>query len=560
MNILRPWRFLILFTIAFLAVLNSSANSTGIGSREYLDRVAQWQDMLSSEEYVPDEVIVVFDDVRTLCSLAPDTLHGLQLTETFQHRPAAIFKIDPGRSVAEIIAQLESSTGIRSVYPNLIRHCAFTPNDPDFNRQEYMIPTDVESAWNVTTGMPSVNVAVIDTGMDVEHPELAGKIIYKENLKDPELIGADNVFDDSGHGTAVAGIIAAQGNNGLGIAGMAWDVRLMAFRACGGADLTCTIADEVQAIDAAVAHGADVINLSLGGEGTNNLEADAIANAYNSGTIIVAASGNADPGKYYQATGNPQTDLANLYYPAAFSQVIGVAALDNAVQIGFITDPTLLTRASFSNYGEDILSVAAVGTSIYTTTPYRPKSEVPFAIYSVRNYARLDGTSFACPQVSGLAALILSHDPSLSPLQVRSVIQSTATHLGNTDVNQNGIDDYLGYGIINAGAALGNGGSQGGVFESAELLAGIIPSPIFADDIYVLVRCKVGCSSAPFVNYIVESTLENGIIPMEPLPAHPDSWLGRFHTDGTGTIVVKILGGNGTSTFPVLECEFTRTN
>ncbi|MCX6647109.1 MAG: S8 family serine peptidase [bacterium] len=560
MKILRPWRFLTLFLIAFLAVWNSSVNSTGLGSQAYLDRVAQWQDTLSSEEYVPGEVIIVFDDVRTLCSLAPETLHGLEITETFQHRPAAIFKIDSGRSVAEILAQLEGSTGIRSVYPNLIRHCAFTPNDPDFNRQEYMVPTDVVSAWDVTTGSVTINVAVIDTGIDVEHPEFAGKVIWKENLKDPDIIGADNVFDDSGHGTAVAGIIAAQGNNGIGIAGMAWDIRLMAFRACGGADLTCTIADEVQAIDSAVAHGADVINLSLGGEGTNGLEADAIANAYNSGTVIVAASGNADPGKYYQATGNPDIDNASLYFPAAFSQVIGVAALDNSGPSGFITDPAQLVRAGFSNYGEAVVSVAAVGTSVYTTTPYRPKSEVPFAIYSVRNYARLDGTSFACPQVSGLAALILSHDPSLSPLEVRSVIQSTALSLGSTDADQNGVDDYLGHGIINAGAALGNSGTQGGVFESAELLAGIIPSPIFADDIYVLVRCKVGCDSAPFVNYIVESTLENGIIAMEPLPAHPDSWLGRIHTSGTGTIIVKILAGNSVSTFPVLECEFTRAN
>ena len=560
MKILRPWRFLVLSMIAFLAILNSGVGSTGMESRDYLDRVAQWQDVLSSSEFVPEEVIVVFDDVRTLCALAPETLEGLRITETFQHRPAAVFRIDSGEDMADILARLEGSTGIRNVYPNLIRHCAYTPNDPDFNRQEYMIPIDVESAWDVNTGSMSVNVAIIDTGIDVEHPEFAGKVIWTENLKDPDVIGADNVFDDSGHGTAVAGVIAAQGNNATGIAGMAWDVRLMAFRACGGSDLTCTIADEIQAIDSAVAHGADVINLSLGGEGTNGLEAEAIQNAYASGVVIVAAAGNGDPGKLFVATGNPDIDNAGLYFPAAFPEVIGVAALDNTSQMGAITDRTLLTRADFSNYGEDIVSVAAVGTRVYTTTPYRPKSEVPFSIYSVRNYARLDGTSFACPQVSGLAALIISNDPNLTPIQVRSIIQSTAFPYGGPDVDQNGIDDYLGHGLIDAGAALGNGGFAGGVFESAELLAGIIPSPIFPDDIYILVRCKVGCDSAPFVNYIVESTLENGIVEMEPLPAHPDSWLGRIHISTLGTIIVKILGENGGVPFPQLECEFIHVN
>lgn len=557
MRKLRIWRILIFSIFAFLAIWNPSARSTDFSDQDYLDRVAQWQNLLSGREFVPDEVIVVFDDVRTLCSLEPGTLQGLRLTETFQHRPAAVFNIESGESVAEILAKLEGNTGIRDVCPNLVRRCTYTPNDPAYNRQEYMIPIDVESAWDVTTGSTLINVAIIDTGIDIEHPEFAGKIIWAENFKDPDIQGADNVFDDSGHGTGVAGVIAAQGNNGVGIAGMAWDIRLMAFRACGGADLTCTIADEVQSIDSAVAHGADVINLSLGGIGTNSLETEAIQNAYNAGVVIVSASGNTDPGEYFQATGDPVTDAANLYYPAGFSQVIGVTALDNTSLSGPITDPAMLVKADFSNYGEDIVSVATVGTSVYTTTPYRPKSEVPHAIYAVRNYSRLNGTSFACPQVSGLAALILSRDPSLSPLGVRSIIETTAMPMGGPDVDLNGVDDNMGYGIINAGAAFGNEGTSGGIFESAGLLAAIVPSPIFADDIYVLVRCKTGCDGPPFVHYIVESTLENGIIDMEPLPAHPDSYLGRFHTTGTGTIIVKILGETGGIPFTQLECEFS---
>ncbi len=553
-------RLSIFALLLFLVAMSTALSSTDLNGDGYYTRLVEWQDVLSSQEYVQGEVIVEFDDARTLSSLDAETLDGLDLTDMFQYRPVGVFEILSEESVAEILTRLEGRAGIRNVYPNLIRRCAYVPNDPSYNRQEYMAPIDSEGAWDVTTGSAFINVAVIDTGMDVEHPEFTGKVIWQENFKDPEIQGAGNVFDDSGHGTGTAGIIGAWGNNGIGIAGMGWDIRLLAFRACGGSDLTCTIADEVKAIDSAVAHGAHVINLSLGGKGTNTLEAQAIKSAYNAGVIIVAASGNEDPGQYYQATGDPAIDADELYYPAGFSEVIGVAALSNTSTGGPITDPALLTRAEFSNYGEAIVTVAAVGTRVYTTTPFRLKSEVEYAIYATRNYSRLNGTSFACPQVAGAAALLLSNNPGLTPQEVITLIQEGAMPMGGPDLNGNGVDDYMGYGILNVAASIGNEGSGGGVFESAELLAGIVPSPLFANDIFVLVRCKIGCDTPPLVTYIVESTFENGIIGMEPLPAHAGSFLGKFSPEGSGTIVVKILGESGGLPFPQLECEFIHIN
>ena len=536
---MRLPRITLLVLILLLTLYAQAVGSTEILEQRQLERVASWQSKLAGLEYTPNEIIVEFGDARSLCYLDASVLEGLRISKAFEYRPAAVFRIENGETVAEVLARLEGKTGIVSAGPNLIRHCAFAPNDPRYNLQGYMLPIHSDAAWDVTTGSSSVDVAVIDTGLDVDHPEFAGRVVWKQNFFDPGEQGSDNVFDDSGHGTAVAGIIAARGNNNVGIAGMAWDVRIMAFRACGGPDLQCSIVDEVMAIDSAVAHGADVINLSLGGKGTNSIETAAVKAAYDAGVVMVAASGNGNPGQLYVATGDPAQDQANLYYPAAFPEVIGVAGLDNSN--GTVTDPAGLVRATFSNYGESIVSVAAVATGVESTVPFRPKTEVPYAIYLSRDYSRLSGTSFACPQVSGLACLVLSKYPQLSPLEVESLIESSAWSMGGPDANQNGVDDYLGHGLLDAGAALGNGPGEA-VFENGDFLVGITASPLFADDILVVVRCKRGSDGPPSVSYFVHESAENAAVTMVPLAAHPNTFLGKFQTSGSGTMTIQISG------------------
>jgi len=540
MNILRlPVTGFLAFVI-LVAMYAQPVGSVELQQERLMERIVFWETSLSGLQYVPDEIIVEFGDVRSLCSIDEADLAGYEITKVFQYRPVAVYRTTGYDSLPEALATIEDVPGIESVSPNLIRNCTFTPNDSLYDRQEYMIPVHAESAWDVTTGSSVVNVAIVDTGIDVEHPEFAGRVIYTENTLDPAGEGASNVFDDSGHGTGVAGIIAAQGNNGIGIAGMGWDIRLMAFRACGGFDLSCTLADEVAAIDSAVAHGADVINLSLGGKGTNTLETEAIQDAYNAGVIIVAASGNGNPGEIFAFTGDAGKDKAEMYYPAAFPQVIGVAALDN--DNGSITDPAALARADFSNYGEDIVSVAAVGTVVMTTVPFRPKNQVPYAIYTLRDYARLSGTSFACPQVTGVAALILSTTPTASPLEVRNIIESTAWPMGGPDLDGNQVDDYLGHGLLDAGAAVGNAIGGNGIFENVDFRLGITPSPLFNDDIFIVVLCKRGSDAPPTVSFFVKNTGDSGSPDMEPLPAHADTYLGRFTTGGSGEISIQVHG------------------
>jgi len=552
---MRAPRILIFALLAVLMTYTQVSGSTVTGQNLYLQRVSAWQAELVGLEYVPDEVIVEFDSVRNLASLETATLEGFEIRDIFQYRPVVVYKIKSTASLPEALAELEGIDGVASVSPNLIRRCDFTPNDTLYGFQKNLIPINAEDAWDVTSGSSSVNVALVDTGLDVQHPEFSGRVIWQENFHDPGAQGANNVFDDSGHGTGVAGIIAAKGNNNAGIAGMAWDIRLLAFRACGGPDLQCTISNEVQAIDSAVAHGADVINLSLGGVGTNSLEKNAIESAYAAGVVIVAAAGNGNPGTLFVASGNQSQDLQNLYYPAAFPEVIGVAAMDNAN--GAITQAANLVRADFSNYGEDIVSVAAVGTKVETTVPFREKTEVPYAIYAVRDYSSMSGTSFACPQVTGLAALLLSRYPEASPLDIRNIIESTATDIGGPDADGNNVDDYLGHGVINAGAALGKVVGGNAVFQNQDFLVGIMQSPIYEDDIYVVIKCKNGSDGAPAVSYFVQLTGENASIPMELLPAHTNTYMGRFRTTGSGAITFQVAGLKGGSALQTLQFAYT---
>ncbi len=537
---MRKPNYLFIIFLLLISLYAQSVGSFELQEEAFQERTAHWQERLGNLEYVGDEVIVEFNDTRSLNSIDAGTFEGYEISEVFDYRPVVVYRKSSTEPMAEALARLEGLPGVKSVSPNLIRYCTITPDDPFYDRQEYLTPIHAEAAWDVTTGSSTVNVAVIDTGVDIEHPEFAGRILWTENFFDPDAQGESNVFDDSGHGTGVAGIILAEGYNGMGVAGISWDVRLLAYRACGSIDLHCTIADEVQAIDSAVAHGAHVINLSLGGKGTVGIEVDAIEDAYNAGVVIVAASGNGTPGELFVSSGDPDWDRINLYYPAAFPQVMGVAALDNSD--GSVTDPGGLFRAEFSNYGEDIVSVATVGTRIMSTVPYRPKGEVPYAIYFTRDYSRLSGTSFACPQVTGVAALLFSRFPTASPLDIRNIIETTAWPMGGPDTNTNGVDDYLGHGLLDAGAALGNIIGGDGIFENSDFRLGVTPSPLFSDDIFVLVHCKRGSDDVPVVSFYVHANGDNGAITMEPLAAHPDTYMGRFRTVQAGQISFQVHG------------------
>ncbi|SFL32551.1 Subtilase family protein [Paenibacillus sp. 1_12] len=280
------------------------------------------------------------------------------------------------------------------------------PNDSLYQRYQWNLPSvDTELGWAISKGSKDVRVAIVDTGVDLDHPDLKDQLISGYNVVNSEM----QPMDDVGHGTHVAGVIGAIVNNRLGVAGMSWYNPIMPVKVLdqSGAGSTYAVA---QGIIWATDHGAKVINMSLGNYADANFLHDAIRYAFDHDVVLIAASGNDNseqPG-----------------FPAAYPEVFAVAATD-----------ANRNKASFSNYG-DYIDVAAPGVNIASTYPHN-------------QYAALSGTSMASPHVTALAALIRSVNPSLKNKEVMQIMRDTATDAGPA-----GKDKYFGYGIIDVVAAL----------------------------------------------------------------------------------------------------------
>ena len=285
---------------------------------------------------------------------------------------------------------------------------AYIPDDPQYAGQWGPEAIGAEYAWAIERGESRVTIAVIDTGVDYTHPDIAGNYIAGgyDWINDD-----DDPMDDHGHGTHCAGIAAAVSNNTLGIAGIAQS-GIMAEKALdsqgnGTSSLTA------EAIRHAADNGADIISMSLGASEQSNILKEACQYAWEKGCILVAASGNSGTGR--------------VYYPAAYDTVIAAGSVGRTG-----------LRSSFSNYGTG-LELVAPGEAILSTTPGS-------------TYTTKSGTSMACPHISGVAALILSRYPGMSNQEVRARLAETADDLGVP-----GRDILYGYGRVNAPLALGGG-------------------------------------------------------------------------------------------------------
>lgn len=291
-----------------------------------------------------------------------------------------------------------------SVYaePNYLLLPNRKPNDTYYTEYQWNLSLiGMEQTWDVSKGRNDVIVAVVDTGIDMDHPEFAGKLVEGYNV----LEDNHTPQDDNGHGTHVSGVIAAKTNNEDGIAGMSWNSKLMPIKAIG-ADGSGSAVDIAQGIYWATDNGADVINLSVGNYTSSAALKDACRYAYDRNVILVAASGN-------DATDQPS-------YPAAYEEVLSVAAVDH-----------LKERADFSNFG-DYIDVAAPGVDIPST-------------YIYSDYASLSGTSMACPHVAALASLVRSVNPRMKNSEIMEHIRNSAVDLGPP-----GHDQLYGYGMIDS--------------------------------------------------------------------------------------------------------------
>ena len=283
-------------------------------------------------------------------------------------------------------------------------HASYSPDDPRYGEQWHLPSASAPQAWDITTGSSEVTIAVIDTGVDYTHPDLQGKCVAGYNYVDH----CSDAMDDHGHGTHVAGIAAAVGDNSIGVAGVDWKARIMPLKVLDsqGAGYDSDVA---AAMRYAADHGADVINMSLGGAEYSYTLAEAANYAFNKGVTLVAASGN---------------EGGSVCYPAACDKVIAVGALNSGDEV-----------ADFSNHGP-ALDLTAPGISILSTVP--------------GGYAKMSGTSMASPVVAGCASLVLAAHPEYKPSQVESVLEEGAADLGSP-----GFDNSYGHGKVDAHAAVG---------------------------------------------------------------------------------------------------------
>jgi subtilisin family serine protease len=278
---------------------------------------------------------------------------------------------------------------------------AFTPNDADYGSEWHLQTINAPVAWNTSVGS-GVTVAILDSGIDATHPDLVGQLVPGWNFYDNN----SNTADVNGHGTMVAGVVAARGNNSIGVAGVAWGAKLMPVRV-SDASGTGTLSAFANGLTYAADHGARIANLSFPVQSSQSTQA-AAQYFVNKGGVVFNSAGN-----YAALDSTPPSN-----------SLVSVSATGS-------TD----ILASWSSYGPYV-DLSAPGVGIWTTS-------------LGGGYSSVSGTSFSSPLSAGVAALMMSVNPSLAPSQIVSLMESTAVDLGTA-----GYDYSYGYGRVNAGAAV----------------------------------------------------------------------------------------------------------
>ncbi len=376
---------------------------------------------------------------RSVAALAP-LRAALPGAESLAPIPALVVEADfPPR-----LAALPGATYVERLGS---RRIAFEPSDPLAARQVYLSANHAFDFWETLPILPPVRVGVIDSGIDYGHPEFAGKIAATRSF-----VGGSARVDTRGHGTFVAGLIAAAIDNSQGIAGMAPSAELVIAKVVKNDD-TIDVEAEARAIRWAVASGARVLNMSIGGvrdpadpgvDTYSPLEAAAIAFAVSRDVVVVAAVGNADA--------SPREPWLYASYPAALPHVVGVSALarDGSAPL-------------FSNRDRVYNDIAASGQGILSTfpraltAPFRDCVEQGYSSCAPDDYRDAEGTSFAAPQVSAAAAVLFAVRPSLRAEQVTALLTRTATDAEPATGCRRcplGRDELTGWGRLDVAAAL----------------------------------------------------------------------------------------------------------
>ncbi|MCG3118724.1 MAG: Thermophilic serine proteinase [bacterium] len=392
-------------------------------------------------EAVPGEFIVKWK--TTVAPQAADSLISSMSTtqvKAFPEIGVSLIKVPATGDVALLSNQLQNDPRIEYIEPNYIYRASGVPNDPQFSDLWGMNNTgqtggtndadiDAPEAWDTQTGSDSTLIAVIDTGVDYNHPDLAANVWtnpneipsngidddhngYVDDIHGWDFANNDNdPMDDNLHGTHVAGTIGAIGNNGVGVAGVNWRTKIMALKFLSG-NGSGSLANAISAILYGANMKARVMNNSWGGGGFSQALMDAIQYANDHGALFVAAAGN---------DGSDNDQSAN--YPSNYEvpNVVAVAAIDHKGDLavfgsggggGICGCGGSVIGLPGSNYGATTVDLAAPGKEVLSTTPNN-------------GYQKLSGTSMATPHVTGVAGLLISQFPDWTPAQVKERLLAT---------------------------------------------------------------------------------------------------------------------------------------
>jgi subtilisin family serine protease len=372
---------------------------------------------------------------------APSQVQALSLSTLSTHK----LTFPNTEDLDKIASELQLNSSVKLVQKNQLFTLFETPNDPGYSNQSYVPLLNIDDAWDTTQGDTGILVAVIDSGVAYNHPDLSAQMWINPfisgdtdadgNEQNNDIRGWDfgssdtgdnDPLDNSGHGTNVSGLISAQTNNGIGIAGVGYNLTILPIKVTDSSGGIGTIS-LTNAIYYAIEKDVDIINMSLGGslgDEENTLLANAVESAIDAGIIVVAAAGNVSIGG-----SGYDIDEARIV-PATLPDVIAVSATDLTGE--FASDVSL--------YGDSV-DFSAPGKNIYTTS-YTVSS-------GTHSYDTNTGTSFSAPIVSGVIGLLLSHENNATLSQIYEALQNSATDSGSS-----GHDQLYGHGLVNAADAL----------------------------------------------------------------------------------------------------------
>ncbi|MCX5645017.1 MAG: S8 family serine peptidase [Phycisphaerae bacterium] len=497
---------------------------------------AQAQEPVRGATYVPGEVLVVLKDspaggLHALSSDVAATARQeavlLRLQTKYgvtggQPGSGRIHVLKTDRSIPALCGELGGDPEVEYAQPNYIYRICREPNDPDFADQYAHQLIQMTKAWDISTGSRDIVIAVLGTGVDVNHPDLKDNIwvnkaeiagngidddkngylddIHGWNFEEDNNTVTPGTSSSSNHETQVAGVIGAIGNNGQGVVGVNWQCSIMVLRV----SLSFTSKEVAAALDYAAANGARVVNMSFGGPfgpEDDKIVKAAIDRAYSKGVLLVASAGN--------------SDSSQPHYPAAYYNVMAVSSTNGED-----------TKTGHSTFGPWV-DIAAPGTDIVTTD-------------LGNKYIATAGTSFSSPYVAAVAALVLSYRPNLTSVQVRAVLENTTDPLYYGDLDPNLC--YIGTGRVNAYQALLNADADYPLGE----VAAPQPRQTYASDVNTIGLCVFVHGDSYRLDYGLFGQTDWTAIAQGPAPTDPN---GLVHVPlanpGVGTYELRLSTSRG---------------